>query len=67
MDSAALHARALFEFFAKRSTRNHLGLDLFGLQPIPSQRYPGDWESPLHAYLMHTQDRPGTQQLTTVT
>ena len=64
MDSAAVHARALFEFFTKPATPNHLGLDLYGLQPIPSQRYSGDWVSPLHAYLMHAQDRSATQQLT---
>jgi hypothetical protein len=73
MDSAALHARALFEFLTKRSTSrsNHLGLNLYGLQPIPSNRYgnrksnPADgcWCSPLHGFLMHLQDRSVTQQL----
>jgi hypothetical protein len=71
MDSAALHARSLFEFFTQSSRSNHLGLNLYGLQPIPSERYGdrnsdpanGCWSSPLHAFLMHLQDRSFTQQL----
>jgi hypothetical protein len=44
MDSAALHARSLFEFFAKPSNRDHVGVDLYRLQPISSPKY-GDRRS----------------------
>ena len=45
MDSAALHARTLFEFFTKPSTKNHLGMNLYGLQPILLSRYLLDYTS----------------------
>ena len=57
MDSAALHARTLFEFFTKPSTKNHLGMNLYGLQPILLSRYLLDWHGPLHSHLMHLRYR----------
>jgi hypothetical protein len=65
MDSAALHARALFEFFTTKTQLNHVGVDLYQLQRIPSPKYGnrksnpalGCWSSPLHSHLMHLQDR----------
>src|SRR5262249_36575244 len=64
MDSAVLHARALLEFLTSYTVRNHLGVDLFGVERITSDRYPGDWKDPMNRYLMHANDRPGRQQLT---
>jgi hypothetical protein len=64
MDSAALHARALLEFFTNHGS-NRGGLQsLYGIQSIASQRYPGDWVRPLNTHLMHAQDRIVGQQLT---
>jgi hypothetical protein len=72
MDSAALHARALFEFFTQSTRQNHIGIDLFGLQQLSSPSYGnrrsnpalGCWSSPLHSHLMHLQDRTVGYQLT---
>jgi hypothetical protein len=77
MDSAALHARALFEFLTSHTVRNdlgvnHFGVDYFGVKKIKSELYGhreslpalGCWSSPLHAFLMHLQDRSVTQELT---
>jgi hypothetical protein len=57
MDSACLHARALFEFFVNRTTHNHYGYDQFlGGDPLKSERYE-NWKGALHGFLMHAQDR----------
>ena len=71
MDSAALHARALFEFFTQSTRPNHIGIDLYGLETISSPNYGdrrsnpalGCWSSPLHSHLMHLQDRTVGQRL----
>lgn len=63
MDSTFLHARTLFEFLTQRSTSNHYGCDAFGLEPLPSDLYQNDWKQPLHAYMMHAQDRSMPRQL----
>jgi hypothetical protein len=72
MDSAALHARALFEFCTQTTRPNHIGVDLYGLTKLSSPRYgdrksnpaQGCWSSPLHSHLMHLQNRTVGQQLT---
>lgn len=65
LDSATLHARALLEFFTSgRTVRNHLGMDLYGLQAITSELYSDNWKDPMNRYLMHANERPGGQQLT---
>jgi hypothetical protein len=59
MDSAFLHARALFEFFVQPTNDNHYGSNEFlgrGAVLISSS-YVDDWKGPLHRYLMHAQDR----------
>lgn len=64
MDSTFLHARTLFEFFTKPTSRNYYGSDQF-LGPNArrsSTRYK-DWQSPLHAFLMHAQDRSRPRKL----
>jgi hypothetical protein len=63
MDSAALHARTLFEFFTKGTTDNYYGLDAFDIGTIPSELYTDDWEPILHSFLMHAQDRSDPKQL----
>ena len=64
MDSAALHARALLEFFTNHGSNSGRLQSLYGIQSITSQRYPGDWVRPLNTHLMHAQDRSVGQQLT---
>lgn len=66
MDSAALHARALLEFFTNHGSNRGRMHSLFGIQSITSQRYPGDWVRPLNTHLMHAGDRSVGQQLTGV-
>jgi len=72
MDSSFLHARTLFEFFTCRTTRNHYGYDAYRISMPLSSTVPhvvdtiylsGGWNSALHAYLMHAQDRTVTQRL----
>ena len=71
MDSAALHARALFEFLTSNTVPNHVGIDLYGVNRLASDRYRdrdsdpalGCWSNPLHAFLMHLRDRTVTQRL----
>ena len=71
LDSAALHARALFEFLTAPTIQNHFGLELYGLTPLKSDRYGsrksaselGCWSKPLHSHLMHLQNRAAAQQL----
>jgi hypothetical protein len=59
MDSAFLHARVLFEFFVTKTTNNHYGADEFLGRGIvlKSNSYETKWSGPLHAFLMHAQDR----------
>jgi hypothetical protein len=59
MDSAFLHARALFEFFVQPTNDNHYGSNEFlGLSTVlNSNSYVNEWRGPLHAFLMHAQDR----------
>jgi hypothetical protein len=64
MDSAALHARALLEFFTNHGSNRGRLQSLYGIQSITSNRYPGDWVRPLNTHLMHAQDRTVGQQLT---
>lgn len=57
-DAALLHARTLFEFFTRETQDYFYGYDSFGLpSKIPSSLYEKHWKSPLHARLMHAQDR----------
>lgn len=66
MDSACLHARALFEFFVNRTTDNYYGYDQFlGGDPLESDSY-GNWKGPLHGFLMHAQDRSSPVPLKTL-
>lgn len=64
MDSAALHARALLEFFTNHGSNRGRLQGLYGIQAITSRRYPGDWVVPLNTHLMHAQDRGVGEQLT---
>lgn len=59
MDSAFLHARALFEFFLIRTTDNHYGCNEFlgGAVVLKSDLYTSEWGDALHRFLMHAQDR----------
>src|SRR6188472_2258493 len=57
MDSAALHARALFEFFTGEGSNKGRLKSIFGIEPITSKRYPGDWIRPINTHMMHAQDR----------
>lgn len=66
MDSAALHARALLEFFTNHGSNRGRMQSLYGIQSITSKRYPGDWKVPLHTHLMHAADRSVGQKLTGV-
>lgn len=66
MDSAALHARALLEFFTGHGSNRGRMNALYGIQSIASQRFPGDWVRPLNTHIMHVQDRTVGQRLTAV-
>lgn len=55
MDSAFLHARALFEFFVKQ--KNHHSSSEFLGTVLNSSSYENDWKRPLHTFLMHAGDR----------
>jgi len=61
VDSACLHARSLFEFFChpykRDETGNHYSCDQYIGHVLESKLYRDSWSDPLHAYLMHTQDR----------
>src|SRR5258707_8346556 len=57
MDSAFLHARALFEFFVQQPTKNHVSSSGFLGTVLNSSSYENDWKRPLHTFLMHAQDR----------
>jgi hypothetical protein len=57
MDSAFVHARVLFEFFVQPTSANHYGSDCFLDGVLESNSYTNDWKRPLHAFLMHAQDR----------
>lgn len=58
MDSTFLHARALFEFFTRKTTDYFYGYDAYRLKSkIRSRLYERHWSSPLHARLMHLQTR----------
>jgi hypothetical protein len=57
MDSACVHARALFEFFLGKTTNNHYGSDAYLNVRLISDSYSKNWKGPLHAFLMHAQDR----------
>jgi len=58
LDSVALHARSLFEFFATKATGNHYGVTQFLGVTTPLQScYEAEWADPLHKFLMHAQDR----------
>lgn len=66
MDSAFLHARALFEFFSKNKSGNYYGWDDFVSNKPNGNLYPGDWSNPLHSNMMHAQDRSTPKQLTSI-
>jgi hypothetical protein len=59
MDSASLHARALFEFFVQPTNNNHYGANEFlgNDTVLRSDSYTNDWKGHLHASIMHAQDR----------
>jgi hypothetical protein len=57
MDSAVLHARALFEFFVQAANVNHYGSDQFLGVSLKSDIYSHDWRDTLHRFLMHANDR----------
>lgn len=63
MDSTFLHARMLFEFLTQPTSENYYGCDAFGVPPLKSDLYQADWKAPLHAYMMHAQDRSKPRQL----
>jgi hypothetical protein len=63
MDSAFLHARALFEFFVQPTTDNHYGSDRFLGTVLKSDSYSCNWSGPLHTFLMHAQDRSSPRPL----
>lgn len=67
MDSAFLHARALFEFFTKETSDNHYGSEEFlGRGTVlKSDSYKNQWANPLHKFLMHAQDRSCPARLKT--
>lgn len=64
MDSAFLHARTLFEFFSHKTTDNYYGYDVFKIIMPSSVIYNSNWKSPLHAHMMHAQDRSIPHPLT---
>ena len=57
MDSAFVHARALFEFFVQSTTDNYYGSDEFLGAVLKSDSYTNDWKGSLHSFFMHAQDR----------
>lgn len=57
MDSAVLHARALFEFFVQAANGNHYGADQFLGAPLKSAIYSKEWKDTLNRFLMHANDR----------
>jgi len=66
MDSAFLHARALFEFFVQPTGGNYYSVEQFVGAPLTSSDYKDDktgWKGPLHAHLMHAQDRSKPRKL----
>ena len=69
MDSTFLHARTLFEFFtknaqvAKNPDGNYYTCDIFGVAPLSSSLYTGDWQDILHRYIMHAQNRSRPRKL----
>ena len=51
-------ARALFEFFTRKTTAFFYGYNEFGLESkIKSSLYENHWSDSLHARLMHLQSR----------
>lgn len=64
MDATFVHARSLFEFFSQETTPNHYGYNMFNISQPSLVRYTDDWKNPLHAHMMHAQDRSRPQQLT---
>ncbi len=64
MDSACLHARALFEFFAVGATPNHLSCADYIGHRLVSEKYE-KWKGTLHAFLMHAQLRSNPRPLET--
>jgi hypothetical protein len=62
MDASFLHARALFEFFVKGPTGNHYSVKQF-IGTVLDSIYYTDWAHPLHAHLMHAQDRSNPRTL----
>lgn len=74
MDSTFLHARALFEFFTKDTSRNYYGYSEYKIPPnkLVSSLYTSNltsnpinigWDGPLHSFIMHTQDRSTPSKL----
>jgi hypothetical protein len=59
MDSAVLHARALFEFFVQPANGNHYSSEQFFDTPSPltSDSYSKNWKATLNRFLMHANDR----------
>jgi len=64
MDSAFVHARALFEFFLSPPSRNHHSAKQFLPLVLTSDLY-DDWKDPLHKFLMHADNRSFPRQLRT--
>jgi hypothetical protein len=62
MDSAFLHARALFEFFTKRRNDYHCSCEEFIAKELQCKRY-ANWADPLHKHVMHFQTRDDPKQL----
>jgi hypothetical protein len=57
MDSAFVHARALFEFFLQSPNENYRrAFDFIG-EKLTSPCYHANWSDPLQAHLMHLGDR----------
>lgn len=63
LDSAFLHARALFEFFTKSTRSNFYGCDSYHIALLSSLAYSSGWESILHSFIMHTQYRSNPRKL----
>lgn len=66
VDSACLHARTLFEFFClpnRSEGDNHYGCNQYIGRVLESRLYTENWSDPLHAYLMHAQDRSTPRRL----
>jgi hypothetical protein len=70
MDSVFVHARSLFEFFARKPARrsNHYGVGAFveGVTTLHSSLYHGGWSRELHRFVMHAQTRCNPTMLQTV-